>query len=871
MSQTKERPPQQDQSVIVFDKYTGLNTQASRLGIEDTQMSICDSWCPIGDDNLRTIWDNGPPIFSVTPGTTLVSYNFGNIGSTPWGIMFLSDGSVWKVNTNTATSSRIAPPGTIGTPSQAGITQWGALYIIIVSPSTNNYFVWDGTTFYFPGNAIPGIDGPGPIFSSTLDNGGSGYAVNDTGTVTGGVNDATYIVTSINQPGDGSGYTVGDTGIVLAGSADAAYVVNSVSAGGMNYVTGDTGTILTGTADAHYVVASVGPGGTAASLTLSAPGTNYTAGSNIATATGGGHPGVGTGLLVTITTGTSPAPISSATLNSGGSGYVVNDTGTILSGSANATYIVNTVGALGVVTAATLTNPGTAYNTATNVSTATGGAQPGVGTGLTFDIVVPTLHPVSSVKTGTGSVVSAALTNVGTSYFTADNVATDRGGTQPGSGNGLEFNITAAVSGGPITAFTLTPSGVVTGYTLTFDGTLYLSGTVETAVGGAQPGSGTGLTLNITVTSATMPLGVSGTAAEIYSGHVWVINGAELLFTAPGSFTDFSTSNGGGSAVSNDSFLRVRYVQIVQSNGYLYLFGDSSISYIAGVTTTGTPPTTSYTQQSIDPETGTVWPGTVDVLGSNIVFANAWGAHVSFGGRAAKVSAMLDGIYNTQPNFGGLIPTAAKTIMYGKRVWVLLLPVVDSYTGQPTNKLFIWDEKKWFSAQQSALLTYIQHQEIDSVLTAYGTDGNNLYPLFTTPNINVTKIVQSKFWAVPGGLPFVRAINRFWGIVQYISSVDTDITVSVDSEFGPSEIIIPFQGAVIWTNDTDDVVTWTNNSAAIVMWFPSASSTNANVTVIAPQAVGQNGVLAGLTIKTNAGDLVLMSAAVMPVDVQYRG
>ena len=153
----------------------------------------------------------------------------------------------------------------------------------------------------------------------------------------------------------------------------------------------------------------------------------------------------------------------------------------------------------------------------------------------------------------------------------------------------------------------------------------------------------------------TVPTGISGNAIEIYQGRVWVANGATVNFSVAGSVIDFTTGNGGGSFTSSDSFLRVGYYELIQTNGFLYLIGNSSINYISGVQTSGSPPTTTFTNQNADPEIGTVWPGTVDVLSRNIVFANSFGAHVSYGAAVTKVSEALDGVYNTANNFGGKI------------------------------------------------------------------------------------------------------------------------------------------------------------------------------------------------------------------------
>jgi hypothetical protein len=69
-------------------------------------------------------------------------------------------------------------------------------------------------------------------------------------------------------------------------------------------------------------------------------------------------------------------------LGSGGTGYAVNDTGTLTAGGANATYKVLTVSG-GVVLTYSITAAGTGYFSGSS-NTATGGAQPGVGVGLTI-------------------------------------------------------------------------------------------------------------------------------------------------------------------------------------------------------------------------------------------------------------------------------------------------------------------------------------------------------------------------------------------------------------------------------------------------------------------------------------------------------
>jgi hypothetical protein len=101
------------------------------------------------------------------------------------------------------------------------------------------------------------------------------------------------------------------------------------------------------------------------------------------------------GLFIKAANSYAVGPIVTTTLGAGGLGYAANDTGTISTGSGDATYQVLTVGAGGAVLTYSITAPGTRYAVANGVATATGGAQPGVGVGFTVNI--------TAVQTGDGT------------------------------------------------------------------------------------------------------------------------------------------------------------------------------------------------------------------------------------------------------------------------------------------------------------------------------------------------------------------------------------------------------------------------------------------------------------------------------------
>jgi hypothetical protein len=373
---------------------------------------------------------------------------------------------------------------------------------------------------------------------------------------------------------------------------------------------------------------------------------------------------------------------------------------------------------------------------------------------------------------------------------------------------------------------------------------------------------------------STMPTAIGGTAVETYQGRVWIADGPSITFSAPGSVEDFTTGNGGGNFTSTDPFLRVAYTALKQTNGFLYLIADSSINYISGVQTSGSPPVTTFTNQNADPEVGTPYSATVDVLSRNIVFANAWGAHVSYGAAVTKISEALDGFYASVPNFAGQQLSAAKAIIFSKRIWMILVPVIDLFSGQQRNKLLMWDGQRWWTSEQEVPLTYIQHQEINSVITAWGTDGSTLRRLFQSPSASFTKRVMSKFWATPIGMQVLKTSNEFWLMAQYFNLDSPDITLYVESENAAAS-----HGNAVKTltpDSANSLMNWTTLGGTAMHWTTGGEdmvweAIGAGIVVFDVEAVAQKGVLVGFSLETNSPDVAFISSNMGVIAAAYRG
>lgn len=564
--------------------------------------------------------------------------------------------------------------------------------------------------------------------------------------------------------------------------------------------------------------------GSLTEVTVTNPGSGFTVDSIVAvTVLGGGSDDQAIAAAIDQSTQQTKGGVDQVVIINPGNGYTGRAyavfTGGGGSGATASLAISN-----GVITAVAIINPGLDYTTAPTVTVTDPGipGSPSIPGGTGFS---------AQCNIRFGQITSIGLLSGGSGYTSPPTVKI--------MGDGSGAAAVARISGGAVTDVLMTSLG--SGY----------SRAVAVFEGGNRAAN---------IDAQLMPFGVSGTSVEIYQGSVWVTNGAatantppknRTLFSAPNSPQDFG--DGGGAFASFDSFLRIGYHWLKQSNGFLYLGGDSSLNYISGVQTT-TPsstsvsaqPITTFSNQNVDPQIGSPWPSSVQVFSRNVVFANTVGVYASYGGAVTKVSLPLDGFYYTGPIYG---PTAnfssAVAEIFGIPVYMLLLPVIDPFTGESVNKLLMWDGKRWFTSQQDMTLTYVAAQEINSVLTAWGTDGTSLFPLFQRPSTGFSKVVQSRLYSNPLYITTKTAI-RLNG-VAYSYTVDNPLSITIDTEAGLGVgnavvSVLPQGSGLIWNG-----LTWN------LVWG------GPGLDVFGPYPIGQQGRMMGLTVQTTASNIALLS------------
>lgn len=752
-----------------MQNFGGMNQMSSsRLDGKDNESWWQENFIKTGEGCLRSLWDQGSPLYTAPSGKTIIYYFFFNIGATNYVAIFLSDGTAYQINTATAASTTISStPNTFYNSSlslQIPVCgQWGTTYLLIANNfGPNTYWVWDGTLLYTAGSLSPLI---------TVTDVGANYTSAPTvtaygGNGTGATFSATVLngsVTSIQETNSGTGYEPGDIVqlYITGGGSDSNAELTAVLTSG-----GVTGVVITNPGSGYdtgtWNLSFTGGGGSSATGTYTVSGGMVT--STAITAAGSGYTSAPTVVF--------PTPITSTlTVTNTGTGYTPGTYALGFSGGggtgAAGTY---TIGIGGSITSTAISNNGSGYTSAPTVAFSSGGGSSAVATAHLFG------SGASGIALITSNGVASVTVVEGGTNFTSTPTLTFVGG------GGTGATATAVLTSGAISSVTVTNAG--TGYT-TAPAVVVQSGVNNSA----------------TATVTLMPFGISGTSIETFQQRVWLCypyqsasgsgvqqNGEVINVSAPGSFSDFATSDGGVQFINTDSFLRAQYINIKQSNGYLYPFGDSSISVISNVQTSGSPSSTTFNYQNTDPQTGAAWRDSLQAYSRTILSGNPFGVFGLYGGAVTKISKNMDNIFNNAvfPAAGGVVPTSAVANIFNLKVYLINMTVVDPFTGQQRTLMLGWDEKEWFIVSQASVYTIIATQEIASDLIAWGSDGNSIYPMFDAPSNLITKKISSKLFGSQNQLIQKESMGMYLQ-VQDLSTAKAGVSfnsITVDSETG---------------------------------------------------------------------------------------
>jgi hypothetical protein len=165
-----------------------------------------------------------------------------------------------------------------------------------------------------------------------------------------------------------------------------------------------------------------------------------------------------------------------------------------------------------------------------------------------------------------------------------------------------------------------------------------------------------------------------------------------------------------------------------------------------------------------------------------------------------------------------------------------------------------FDEKEWFFATQSTSLTFIASQIFDSGLTAWGTDGTSLFPLFHTPSTALTKTFTTKMY---GG---EREYITKEPLVVYMRATDK----SAGQNGINGTIVMEAEGIATQDGQQPQLL----STQFPVQVQPSFSAPNGSQPIWAAAASSVHGTAIGATFVSNSPDFVISGLSIAYRDVE---
>lgn len=479
----------------------------------------------------------------------------------------------------------------------------------------------------------------------------------------------------------------------------------------------------------------------------------------------------------------------------------------------------------GSVTVITVTAGGTGYNSTPTVSFYGGGGisataslsgnavnNVSVNTGGTGYATPPTV-----VFTGGGG--SGAAAHCTLSGGTVNGIVVDNGGsgyTSPPTVSFYDGGSSSPNQGGgspTATASFSATSGAVTTISVTAPGQTFTSAPTVVISGGNGSGA--------TATAALMAGPSQGTTIASYAGHVWIGYGRIVQFTDTGSY--YSLGGVGGAFTIADSTLASTIQSMLPANGFLYIFGVSSINAIGDVRVSSG--VVLFSNTNLTAQVGTNIPAAITVKERSIWFLNRYGIYALRGANPREMSEELDGMFG---NIDFTKPvTAGVALIYNNTCASFLVTYNDPVSGpRPLILLNIQHGNErglWFFCSQGSSLQMITGVIVAGVPKAIATDGSNIYELFSDTSTAVSTTIKTKLWDMNDPVSDKMAMRA--GIAATVPAQTTLINVSIDNELGyTNPYSLSANSAVTWVNNSGQSVTWINNSSNPVNWISQGYS-----------------------------------------------
>jgi hypothetical protein len=295
---------------------------------------------------------------------------------------------------------------------------------------------------------------------------------------------------------------------------------------------------------------------------------------------------------------------------------------------------------------------------------------------------------------------------------------------------------------------------------------------------------------------------------------VWIGNNRTISFSGPNSYQDFQTASSGGAFIVTDETLHSNINSLFTANNFLYIAGNTSFNIISDVRLgTGTPVPTLFSNTNISAILGTTYRMAVFAYYRLIAFVTDSGFYVLNGATPQKVSDKLDGIFQKLIYADAISGGAA---MVHQILCMAFLFQYDDPAGERPLLALLFNGK-WFLASQGAALTLIAGGFQGNKTALFGTDGTNIYKLFSDPAAAISSKIQTALW--PMKEPTRMKEGQKAGVEVTTASTPFTFNLSLDSDFGNVPLTLSATNVGQWINAANNLGQWFNAALTQGDWI----------------------------------------------------
>jgi hypothetical protein len=306
-----------------------------------------------------------------------------------------------------------------------------------------------------------------------------------------------------------------------------------------------------------------------------------------------------------------------------------------------------------------------------------------------------------------------------------------------------------------------------------------------------------------------------GALIATYAGRVWIGFLRTVTFSGPNSYQDFTTASSGGAFIVTDETLHSNITALFTANNFLYIAGSTSFNIVSDVRLgTGTPTPTLFSNTNISALIGSSQRMSIFAYYRLIAFVTDSGFYVLNGATPRKISDKLDGVFRDLV-YQDLVSGGPANI-YQILCLAFLFRYNDAARGERALIAILFNDK-WFLASQGDALTLIAGGFQAEKTALFGTDGTNIYKLFSDTTAPIDTKIQTALWPMKeptrmkegqkAGVEVTTVAHPFW------------LSLSLDSDFGTVPVMLSATNTGQWFNAAGQLGQWFNAALVTGDWI----------------------------------------------------